>query len=355
MTRPIRVEIDLAAIRHNYLKAKQKAPGSLAFAALKANAYGHGVLEAAQALADCADGLALLNIEDAVLLRQAGINLPIMMLEGPFDGEEVRQMAVHRLAAVLHNERQLDWLDGCGALTVWVKLNSGMNRLGFVPERLPAVLERLAGLPNVQVAGVMTHFATADDERGIAEQWAEFLRWAGPAGLAISAANSAAIWSYPDTHRQLVRPGICLYGCSPFADRLGRELELQPAMRLSADIIAIQQLKAGDAVGYGRRFVTERAMRIGIVACGYGDGYPRVAPNGTPVAVDSAPSGIVGRVSMDMLAVDLTALPAAGLGSTVELWGPQVPIETVAQAAGTIGYELMCAVTQRVPRIYRPV
>lgn len=354
MTRPIRVEIDLAAIRHNYLQAKRKAPGSLAFAALKANAYGHGVLEAGLALADCADGLALLNIEDALRLREAGIGVPILMLEGPFDGEEVQQMAAQRLTAVLHNERQLDWLDGCGTLTAWVKLNSGMNRLGFAPERLPAVLARLAGMPHIRVAGVMTHFATADDERGVGEQWAEFVRWVEPTGLPVSAANSAALWTSPETHRAVVRPGICLYGCSPFAGRTGHELGLKPAMRLSADIIAIQQLKAGDGVGYGRRFVAERAMRIGIVACGYADGYPRVVPNGAPVAVDGAPSGIVGRVSMDMLAVDLTTLPAAGLGSTVELWGSYVPIETVAQAAGTIGYELMCAVTQRVPRIYLP-
>lgn len=352
MTRPIRLEIDLTAIRHNYLKVKEKAPASQAYATIKANAYGHGVLEVAQALQDIADGYALLNIEDALLLRERGFTQPILLLEGPFDAEEVRLMAEHQLHGALHSEQQFDWLTGQGPLTVWVKLNSGMNRLGFVAESLPAQLAALTQLPNITVAGVMTHFSSADDEYGIAEQWARFEPLARATGLAVSSANSAAIWAHPDTHKDLVRPGICLYGSSPFAGQTGAELGLKPAMRLSADIIAIQHLQPGDAVGYGRRFIAERAMRIGIVACGYADGYPRIADNGTPVAVDGQASGTVGRVSMDMLAVDLTHLPQAGLGSTVELWGPNIAIETVAQAAGTISYELMCAISSRVPRRY---
>lgn len=352
MTRPIRVEIDLAAIRHNYLKVKEKAPHSQAYATIKANAYGHGVLEVAQALQDIADGYALLNIEDALALRARGLPHPILLLEGPFDAEEVRLMAEHHIHAALHSEQQLAWLAGQGPLTVWVKLNSGMNRLGFAAASLPAQLATIAKLPNVTVAGVMTHFATADDEYGIAEQWARFEPLAQSCGLPVSSANSAAIWHHPSSHANLVRPGICLYGCSPFAGQIGTDLGLKPAMRLSADIISVQHLEAGDAVGYGRRFIAARTMRIGIVACGYADGYPRVVDTGTPVAVDGLASATLGRVSMDMLAVDLTQLPRAGIGSTVELWGPQVPIEIVAQAAGTIGYELMCAVSPRVPRRY---
>lgn len=353
MTRPIRVEIDLAAICHNYLKVKEKAPASQAFATLKANAYGHGVQEVALALRYLADGFALLNIEDALMLRAQGIEQPIMMLEGPFDTEEVGLMAAHRLTPALHNTLQLGWLEKQAQLSVWIKLNSGMNRLGFAPETLLSRLAALTALPNIQVAGVMTHFANADDGYGVDEQWQRFEPWARASGLPVSAANSAAIWRYPHTHAQVVRPGICLYGCSPFSEQNGSDLGLKPAMRLSANIIEVQELHAGDAVGYGRHFIAERTMRIGIVACGYADGYPRVVGNGTPVAVDGLPSGTIGRVSMDMLAVDLTHLPTAGLGSTVELWGPLVPIEAVARAAGTIGYELMCSVTARVPRIYQ--
>ncbi|TCP11816.1 alanine racemase [Crenobacter luteus] len=353
MTRPIRVDIDLAAIRHNYLIAKRKAPASRAWAVVKADAYGHGVRRVAQALADVADGFALLNIEDAVALRQDGVSAPILLLEGPFDAAEVAAMAEYRLSGALHSREQLAWLAKAPApLEVWPKVNSGMNRLGFAPGALAGVLADLAALPAVRVAGVMTHFATADEARGVAEQWARFEPLVRGLGLPVSSANTAALWDFPDTHRDWVRPGIGLYGCSPFADRLGAGLGLRAAMRLSADVIAVQSLAPGDAVGYGRLFVAERPMRIGIVACGYADGYPRVAGNGTPVAVDGAPSGLVGRVSMDMLAVDLSHLPDAGVGSTVELWGPAVPIETVAAAAGTIGYELMCAVAPRVPRVY---
>ncbi|RXZ43539.1 alanine racemase [Crenobacter cavernae] len=353
MTRPIRVEIFVDAIRHNYLFAKQKAPQSRAWAVVKADAYGHGVRRVAAALADVADGFALLNIEDAIALRAMGIAAPIMLLEGPFDAGEVKTMAEHRLSGAVHGVHQLPWLAAApGPVEVWPKVNSGMNRLGFRPAELAGVLAELAAMPQVRIGAVMTHFATADDTAGVEEQWATFEPLLRGLGLPVSAANSAALWDFPATHCDWVRPGICLYGCSPFADRLGAELGLKAAMRLSADVIAVQTLAAGEAVGYGRRFIADKPMRIGIVACGYADGYPRVAGNGTPVAVDGVPSGLVGRVSMDMLAVDLSDLPAAGVGSTVELWGPNVPIETVAASAGTIGYELMCAIAPRVPRVY---
>ena len=356
MTRPIRLEIDLSAIRHNFLFTRQHAQAKRLFAVVKANAYGHGVLDTAKALADLADGFALLNIEDAVALREAGIDRPIALLEGPFDAAEAAAMGEYRLCGAVHSLEQMAWLAKGSAARpaeVWLKINSGMNRLGFRPEQAGDALARLRAEPAIRPAAIMTHFATADDDYGVAEQWSRFAPLAAQSGLPVSAANSAALLRHPHTHGDIGRPGIVLYGASPFEASTGSALGLQPAMTLSADIIAVQHLRGGDAVGYGRRFVADRELRIGIVACGYADGYPRIAANGTPVAVDGAASGIVGRVSMDMLAVDLSHLPQAGVGSRVELWGPQVPIERVAAGAGTISYELMCAVAARVPRSLR--
>ncbi|QEL56547.1 alanine racemase [Chromobacterium paludis] len=354
MTRPIRLEISLPAIRHNFQFIRQHARSRQLFAVIKADAYGHGVVDTAKALADQADGFALLNIEDAVRLREAGIRQPIALLEGPFDAAEAAAMADYRLGGAAHSIEQMDWLAKGSAerpVEVWLKINSGMNRLGFRLEQAADALARLRALPAVRPTTIMTHFATADEDYGVAEQWERFQPAAAASGLAVCAANSAALLRHPPTHGDIGRPGIALYGASPFGNATGAELGLIPAMTLSADIIAVQHLQPDDAVGYGRRFIAERAMRIGIVACGYADGYPRVAANGTPVAVDGQASGTVGRVSMDMLAVDLSHLPQAGIGSRVELWGPQVPIEQVAAAAGTLSYELMSAVMPRVPRI----
>ncbi|OWY37572.1 alanine racemase [Xenophilus sp. AP218F] len=356
MTRPIRVEIDLSAIRHNYLHSRQHAQSKQVIAVLKANAYGHGVLDTAKALADCADGFALLNIEDAVLLRDAGLKQPITLLEGPFDQAEATAMAEYQLAGAVHSPQQIAWLaKGSGAKIpeAWLKVNSGMNRLGFQPQEVEEALSALRALPAVRLTTIMTHFSSADDDYGVTEQWRRFAPLAAASGLKISAANSAALFRHPHTHGDIARPGIVLYGSSPFDGSTGADLGLKPAMTLSADIIAVQDIPAGEAVGYGRRFISDKPMRIGIVACGYADGYPRVAANGTPVAVDGQKSGTVGRVSMDMLAVDLSHLPQSGVGSRVELWGPQVPIEQVAASAGTLGYELMCAVAVRVPRVKR--
>lgn len=355
MTRPIRVEINHSALRHNYLQSRKQTAGRRALAVIKADAYGHGSLDCALALADSADGFALLNIEDAIALRQAGIQQDIVLLEGPFDRAEVEAMATYRIGGAIHSPHQIAWLrEGSlpQALEVWLKVNSGMNRLGFRPEQVAATLASLQSLPQVRTSTIMTHFATADDARGVVAQWQAFAPVAAASGLAVSAANSAAVFRHPQTHGDVVRPGITLYGCSPFAECHGAALGLQTTMTLSADIIAIQQLQAGDTVGYGLNFQTEQAMRIGIVACGYADGYPRIAANGTPVMVAGQRSATVGRVSMDMLAIDLSHIAAADIGSQVELWGPNVAIEEVAAAAGTIGYELMCAVAPRVPRRY---
>ncbi|WP_028537135.1 alanine racemase [Paludibacterium yongneupense] len=356
MTRPIRVEIDLSAIKHNYIQSRKQTQNRRALAVIKANAYGHGSTEVATALADVADGFALLNLEDAIALRDAGIEQPLTLLEGPFDEAETRLMAVQKIAGAIHGEHQLEWLrrlDASHPFEAWLKVNSGMNRLGFAPERAVGIAHALAALPGVRLSTLMTHFATADDERGVDEQWACFEPLIAQCGLKVSAANSAAIFRHPRTHGDTVRPGITLYGCSPFEGTTGTDLGLKPAMTLSADVIAVQSLRPGDKVGYGCLFQANEPMRIGIVACGYADGYPRIAIDGTPVAVDGRASRTVGRISMDMLAVDLSHIPQAGIGSRVELWGPAVPLEHVAACAGTLNYELMCAVALRVPRLYR--
>jgi len=357
MTRPIRAEINLSAIKHNYLTSRQKTQNRKAYAVIKANAYGHGSLEVAQALSGVADGFAMLNLEDALTLRKAGIKQPMVLLEGPFDKQETILMAAHQIAGAIHSEHQIAWLadDHLGNTTfeAWLKVNSGMNRLGFLPRQVRLAAQQLHNIQGVNLSTVMTHFATADDSRGVDEQWAAFEPVARETGLSICAANSAAVFRHPQTHADQVRPGITLYGCSPFDGETGRDLGLIPAMTLSADIIAIQHLQPGDNVGYGCRFTADKPMRLGIVACGYADGYPRTVPNGTPVSVCGMRSGTVGRVSMDMLAVDLTHVPTARIGSRVELWGEEVALELVATAAGTLSYELMCAVTLRVPKIYR--
>ncbi|BEV73378.1 MULTISPECIES: alanine racemase [unclassified Paludibacterium] len=356
MTRPIRVEINLSAIKHNYRHSRHQAPGSQAYAVIKANAYGHGAMEVATALAEEADGFAMLNLEDALALRKAGIRQPLALLEGPFEKQETILMAAHGIAGAIHSEHQLAWLADAhfrhGQFDAWLKVNSGMNRLGFQPRQVRLALQQLRNMPDVQLSTIMTHFASADDERGVADQWQRFEPIARESGLAVSAANSAAVFHHPHTHCDRVRPGITLYGCSPFEGQTGRDLGLIPAMTLSADIIAVQYLQPGDNVGYGCRFTADKPMRIGIVACGYADGYPRIAPNGTPVSIDGIRSGTVGRVSMDMLAVDISHIEQAGVGSRVVLWGEDIPLENVAAAVGTLAYELMCGVTLRVPKIY---
>lgn len=353
MSRPIAATIDAGALRHNLAVARRHAPQSRVFAVIKADAYGHGLLRAARALQD-ADGLALLELDAAVRLREAGLRQRIALLEGFFDARELPVLIEHRLEAVVHCRDQLAMLrslpPGSG-LEVLLKLNTGMNRLGFVGDAAQDAIGELRNNPAVGAVTLMTHFANADDARGVAWQMEAFERAARGVDLPRSLANSAAILRYPETHFDWVRAGIMLYGCSPFAEVAGPELDLKPAMTLESRIIAVQDLACGDIVGYGGTFRAERDMRIGVVACGYADGYPRHAPNGTPAAVDGTLTGTVGRVSMDMLCVDLTALPQTGIGSRVVLWGAGNPIENVAAAAGTVGYELMCALAPRVPVI----
>jgi alanine racemase len=354
MTRPIQARIDLSAMENN-LQVARRTTSSRLMSVIKADAYGHGLLRAAEALAET-DGFALLNIQDAVRLREAGFRQTILLLEGFFGAEDLPVIAEHGLTCVIHNAEQIAMLDaypgsspkGKGALDVWLKVNSGMNRLGLAPQEVAQVMERLRRHRAVRDITLMTHFANADETRGVAEPLALFNEIAAPYRIACSMANSAALLRFPETHGDWVRPGIMLYGASPFPEVSAQQLGLKPAMTLSSRIIATQSLRAGDEVGYGALFRAEHAMRIGVVACGYADGYPRHALSGTPILVDGQRTGTLGRVSMDMLCVDLSTLPQADVGCAVVLWGEGMPIEEVARAAGTVSYELMCALTTRV-------
>ncbi len=349
--RPIKAIISAAALRHNLGVVRRAAPRSRVFAVIKANAYGHGVTRAARAF-EAADGIALLEIEAAVRLREGGYAKRLALLEGLFESSEVAVAARHDLAVVVHNHEQLRMLDAAPAgarLDVMLKINTGMNRLGFTPPDALVARELLKKHRAVKQLTLMTHFATADDARGVAWQIQVFEQIAAGQQLERSIANSAAILRFPDTHADWVRPGIMLYGCTPFADVTARELGLRPAMTLASEIISVQDLRGGDRVGYAGTFEATQTMRIGTVACGYADGYPRHAPTGTPVLVDGIRTRTLGRVSMDMLCVDLTPVPAARVGTAVELWGGALPADEVAAAAGTVSYELICALAPRVP------
>jgi len=355
-SRPIRARISASALLHNYRLAKGLAPNAKAWAVIKADAYGHGQWRAVDALRAEADGFAVLEGENAIALREAGITQPILLLEGIFNARDARAVAEYRLTTVIHCLEQLELLlatvAGDAPLAIYLKLNTGMNRLGLTAVDLKKAHEMLAGSRNAELT-LMTHFAEADGSRGIDEQMARFAAmrgaWTGP----VSLANSAALLRHPRTHADWVRPGIMLYGSSPFEETGADDLGLQAVMALESRIIGVQQLAAGDRVGYGGTFTAGRAMRIGVVACGYADGYPRHAPSGTPIAVTGRLTSTVGRVSMDMLACDLSDIPDAGIGAPVTLWGNgqagQVSADAVARAAGTIAYELFCALAPRVP------
>lgn len=350
MPRPIQAHIDQNALENNLHVARSLTSARI-MAVIKANGYGHGLLRAAEALA-AADGFALLDIKDAISLREAGYRQTILLLEGFFSADDLELLAEYELTSVIHSTWQIDLLDAYprrAALDVWLKVNSGMHRLGFAPPLVATAMEQLRRHAAVREITLMSHFAHADEARGVSGQLALFNDVAAAFRVARSSANSAALLRYPATHGDWVRPGIMLYGASPFAGTSAQQLGLKPAMTLSCRIIATQELCSGDEIGYGGLFRADRAMRVGIVACGYADGYPRHAPSGTPVLVEGQKTRLLGRVSMDMLYVDLTHLPQAGVGSAVTLWGEGLPIEQVADAAGTISYELMCALTARVP------
>ena len=356
MPRPIRACFDLAALRHNLEIARARAGGARVWAVVKANAYGHGLARAVAALGTGADGFALLDIEEAVRLREGGIAQPILLLEGFFSPADLATIGTYRLATVVHSPEQLAMLEAtrlATRVTVYLKVNSGMNRLGVAPEAARSFVERLRACGNVSEIVLMTHFADADGPRGVAEQLERFESGARGLALPRSLANSAAVLRHPDTRGAWVRPGIMLYGCSPFPDEPAAALGLRPVMTLASELIAVRELAAGERVGYGGTFTADRRMRIGVVACGYADGYPRHAPTGTPILVDGRRTRTLGRVSMDMLAVDLDPIPWGRVGSPVTLWGEGLSCDEVAAAAGTVSYQLLCALAARVPQIER--
>lgn len=348
--RPIKALISSAALQHNLGVVRRCAPRSQVFAVIKANAYGHGVMRAARAF-DSADGIALLEIDAAVRLRENGYTRRLALLEGLFEPAELSIAARHDLTITVHNAEQLRMLDDAppqARLDVMLKINTGMNRLGLMPSAAVAARDRLAAHRAVGKVTLMTHFATADDERGVDWQMEAFESVAAGQPFERSVANSAAILRHPQTHSGWVRPGIMLYGCTPFADTSAADLGLKPAMTLASEIISVQHLRAGDCIGYAGMYRVEGPLRVGTVACGYADGYPRHAPTGTPVLVNGIRTRTLGRVSMDMLAVDLTQIPDAHVGTPVLLWGAGLSADEVAQAAGTVSYELLCALAPRV-------
>lgn len=353
MARPILATIHLGALRHNLAVVRRFAPHAKTMSVIKANGYGHGMLRVAQGLRD-SDGFAVLGVDEGVTLREAGYDQTILLLEGLFAPDELPLAARHRLAIVVHCEEQLRVLEadrGAHQVDVFLKINSGMNRLGVVPTRFWGVYDRLKACKSVGEITLMTHFATADEALGVEEAFARFNELTGEISRPRSMANSASLIRFPQTHGDWVRPGIMLYGASPFADQSAVSLDLKPAMTFTSQIIGVQSLQPGQGVGYGYAFRADRPMRVGVVACGYADGYPRHAPTGTPIVVAGRMSRTMGRVSMDMLFADLTEIPEADVGSPVELWGEQVAVDEVARAAGTIGYELLCAIARRVPMV----
>jgi alanine racemase len=353
MPRPLVATIHIAAMQHNLSIAKSCAPASKIWAVVKANAYGHGLSRGMHAFS-AADGLALIEPDKAVSLRELGWTKPILLLEGFFDATDLAACAEHRIQVAVHCNEQIDMLEKAkldAPIDIHLKMNTGMNRLGFMPDALQTAHARLRSIPTVREITLMTHFANADDVANAGLPLPEQIRRFRDASEGLpgerSLANSAAVLSHPDLAADWIRPGIMLYGGTP-GGKSAREFGLKATMTLSSEIIGIQQISAGEAIGYGSRFITEKAMTVGVVACGYADGYPRHAPNGTPILVDGVRTGLAGRVSMDMITVDLSNVPGAHVGSKVELWGSALPIDEVANAAGTIGYELMCALAPRV-------
>ncbi len=361
MPRPIEALIHVDALAHNLQRARRAAPDAKVWAVVKANAYGHGIARAYAGL-QSADGFALLDLAEAEQVRALGWRGPILLLEGCFEPRDLEACSRLDLWHMVHNEAQIDWLAAHKTQRphqVFLKLNTGMNRLGFTPDAYRGAWLRLSGLTQVDTITLTTHFADADGAAGIAAPLAVFEATVRDLPCERSLCNSAATLRFAETMPAVrgdwVRPGIMVYGSSPDFPAHGiADWDLQPTMSLRARLIATQQLRPGDCVGYGSSFKAELPMRIGVAACGYADGYPRLAPSGTPVLVDGVRTALVGRVSMDMVTIDLGPVPDAGVGSEVTLWGRasngnMLPIDEVAHAAGTVGYELMCALAPRVP------
>lgn len=353
--RPARALIDLQALRHNYQLARELS-GAKALAVIKADAYGHGAVRCALALEQQADGFAVACIEEALELRAAGIKAPVLLLEGFFEASELELIVQHDLWCVVHSLWQLEAIEKVRLstpITVWLKLDSGMHRVGLHPKDYQAAYQRLLASGKVTRVVLMSHFARADelDSAASNDQVAVFQGARQGLSAEVSLRNSPAVLGWPVIPSDWVRPGIMLYGATPFEVPQAEAARLQPVMTLQSRVISVRELPAGEPVGYGAKFISPRPTRVGVVAMGYADGYPRQAPTGTPVMVAGKRSQLIGRVSMDMLCIDLTDVPEAGIGSPVELWGKNVLASDLAQQAGMIPYQIFCNL-KRVPLDY---
>lgn len=349
--------IDLCACRHNLNVAKEAAPDSKCIAVIKANAYGHGMVDIAKALTN-ADVFAVARIEEAISLRQANISTPILLLEGFNSEDELELIQKYNFDTVIHSHHQVQILEQSNieAINIFLKVDSGMHRLGFEPGIVASIIEQLEKCSAVASIKLMTHLANADDKHDdkTMQQIETFYQSIESASnKETSIANSAGILGWPQTHTAWVRPGIMLYGVSPFINSHADVHNLKPVMTLSSHLIAIKKLAKGEPIGYGGSYICEKDMTVGIVAIGYGDGYPRHAKTGTPVLVNGQRTRLLGRVSMDMICVDLNEQANANINDSVVLWGEGLPVEEVAESADTIAYELLCGVTNRVEFIYK--
>jgi alanine racemase len=345
--------IDLNALQHNLERARDKAPHARLMAIIKANGYGHGLDRVARALHE-ADALGVASLAEGIALRESGIQQTVLLLEGVSDASELALAASHQLALMVHHPSQIELLEKISqtdAVDVWLKIDTGMHRLGIQPEAFPDAWQRLQACASVaSPARLLTHLACADerDNDMTPSQLGLFADTIKGCESECSAANSAGVLGWPDSHYDWVRPGIMLYGVSPFTDDTGRDHDLQPVMTLRTRLIAINQFRKGDTIGYGASWQCPEDMPVGVAAIGYGDGYPRHAQAGTPVLVNGQRAPLVGRVSMDMICIDLRDVSAADIGDEVEVWGEQLPVEEVARCADTIAYELLCGITSRV-------
>jgi alanine racemase len=360
LIRLIRALVDTAALRHNLGTIRAYAPGSRVMAVVKANAYGHGLVSTALALGD-ADAFAVARLDEGIVLRSAGVRAPIVLLEGVFNAEQLAEAAHHRFELVVHDPLQIKLLEAhrdARRFIVWIKMDTGMNRLGFRPEAFANALARLRAMtvPALELR-VMTHLARADEltESMTRAQIAKFeatltsIGLSGAQRLATSIGNSAGTLGWPQAHGDWVRPGLALYGVSPFADETAAKHGLKPVMTLETTVLTVREVKRGETVGYAGAWRAERDSAVAILAAGYGDGVPRHLDNGTPVLIGHARYPLVGRVSMDMIAVDVTAQPKVSVGNKAVIWGEGLPVEEIARHADTIPYELLCGVSQRVP------
>lgn len=355
MTRPTWLTLNLENLNHNLVQVRQFAPKSSVLAMVKSNAYGHGFKTIVTALKD-ADAFGVACLDEALHLRESGIKKNIVLMEGFFNEKELTRIAENDLDIIVHHAFQLELLEKkplTKPVNVWLKIDTGMHRLGFRPQEIKKIWQRLSNMRSVKKNPVLlSHFSCSDelDNPATSDQLNRFIDCTSDISSEKSLANSAAIIANPATHLDWVRPGIMLYGVSPFANKTGNDHNLKPVMTLHSELIAIQELHKGDAVGYGRTFICPQNMRIGVIGIGYGDGYPWHAKNGTPVLVNQRIVPLAGRVSMDMITVDLSTQPQAKIGDPVVLWGEGLPVETVARDSSTIAYELLCKVTDRVLR-----